>query len=331
MNGTIEPVSPPNDRATAKEATVIRNGTSNTEWIIYTLCITGFFVLTVLYHLFRKYRKRHALDFRVVNEKVISKPLELTSYIDDIYDEVDENPLTFFTMGSNNTSQASRIDDIYDEVDENPLAFVTMGSNVTSQASHNETINFVFDDKQSNIAGNEHEEAGYFDLYFGMKEGADEQQENRALQKESISTSSSNSNVVGQNNTEYPKPYIPLQEYFQEESHACEIAVMVHQCIERSSGSDKDAKMNIYSNVNIPLQKDRQMNSQANENQLSHNSKTVHDTTLQTALPSVYRTGYFKDHINKYIYYASDNNIANCGEIESFKDKTFENRNPKTL
>ncbi|CAC5415133.1 unnamed protein product [Mytilus coruscus] len=299
---TIEPVSPPNERATAKEANVIRNGTSNTEWLIYTLCITGCFVITVLCYLFRTYRKRHALDLRIVNEKVL-KPLERTSYNDNIYDEVDENPLTF----------------------------VTIGPNVTSKASNNETINFVFDDRQSNTAGNEHDEAGYFDLYFGMKEGANEHEENRALQKESRSTSSSNSNVVGLDNTEYPNPYIPIQEYSHEESHACEVAVMVHQCIERSSGSDEDATSNIYSNVCITLQKDRQMNSQANKSQLSSESRTVHDKTLKTVFPSLYRTGYLQDSINKYKYAASDKTIANCSGIESIKDTLFEKEMPKTF
>ncbi|CAC5381341.1 unnamed protein product [Mytilus coruscus] len=228
-NGTTEPVSRSNDRATVKEATVTRNGTSNTEWIIYTICITCCFIITVLCHLFRTYKKQYALGLRIVNEEVILKPLELSSYIDDIYDEVDVNPSTF----------------------------VTTGSRVTSQASNNETINFVFNGRQSNTIDNIDDEAGYFDLYFAMKEDVNQQQENRALQKESSSTSSSNPNVIGQDNTEYLKPYIPLQEYCQEESHDCEVAVAVHPCIERSSGSDEDAAMNIYSNVYIPLQKDR--------------------------------------------------------------------------
>lgn len=83
-------------------------GTSKAGWIIYTLCITGCFILTALCHLFRTYRKRHALSSEKVKEEVILKPLELTLHNDDIYDEVNENSSTFVTTGSNIPSQASQ-------------------------------------------------------------------------------------------------------------------------------------------------------------------------------------------------------------------------------
>ena len=113
---------------------LIVSGTSNTEWIIYTLCITGCFFMTGLCHLFRTYKKQYDIGGRKVNKEVNLKTLELTSYIDDIYDEVDENPLTF----------------------------VTIGSDVTCQASHNEPINFVFDNRQSDVPGYEDDDVGYF-------------------------------------------------------------------------------------------------------------------------------------------------------------------------
>ncbi|CAC5373428.1 unnamed protein product [Mytilus coruscus] len=288
-SGTTEQVLLPNETFTSKETTVIKSETSNIKWKIYILCITTSFILTGLGHLFRTYRKRHALDFRIINEEVILKPLELTSYIDDIYDEVDDNTSTF----------------------------VTTGSNVTSKTSNNETINFVFDDRQTNTADNEHDEAGYFDLYFAMKEDVNHQEENRGSQKESRSTNSSISNDVDQNITAYHKPYIQHQEYSQEDPHACEVTVTVHHCMERSSWSDEDGTRNVYSNVCLPFQKDRKMNKQANESHLSSDSNTVHDTTLPLFIPSTFRTCYLQDSTNKYA--ESEKTLDACSATEENK------------
>ncbi|CAC5383987.1 unnamed protein product [Mytilus coruscus] len=220
----------------------------------------------------------------------------------------------------------SYIDDIYDEVDKKPLTFDTTGSNVTSQASNNETINFVFNESHSNTKGNIDDEAGYFDLYFAMKEDANDQLEDRASQIKSLAISSFTSNVVSQDNTECPKP---LQEYCQEDSHAFDVTVTVHQCIKRSSWSDEDATSNIYSNVCIPLQKDKQINSQAKENHLSSESKTVHDTTLPEVIPSTFRTCNLQDCTNKYA--ESEKTIDACCVIESNRDKSFSEEKSKTF
>ncbi|CAC5373673.1 unnamed protein product [Mytilus coruscus] len=184
--------------------------------------------------------------------------------------------------------------------------FIKTGSNVTSQASHNETINFVFHERQSNTIGNIDDEAGYFDLYFAIEEDANDQLEDRASQKENLSISSSTSNVVSQDNTECPKL---LQKYCQEDSHAFDVTVTVHQCIKRSSWSDEDPTSDKYSNICIPLLKDRQINSQANESHSSSESKTSHDTTLPA------------NCTNKYA--ESEKTIDACCAIESNKDKSI--------
>ncbi|XP_052071060.1 uncharacterized protein LOC127709497 [Mytilus californianus] len=306
--GMTEPVLFSNERVTATETTVTMNGnlndvtgTSKADWMIYTLCITSCFILTALCHLFRTYRNRHALSFEAVNEEVILKPLELTLYNDDIYDEVDENSLTF----------------------------VTTGSNIPSQASQNETINFVFNERHSSTTDNGNDEVGYLDLYFTMKEDKNRQVEVRSSQTESLSTSSSNSDIVVQENMEYPKPYIPLQQYCQDDSHSCKVAVMVHQSIKRSPGIDDDATSNIYSNVCIPLQKDRQIKSQSNESRLSSDSKIVHETTLPFIIPSTFRTCYLQDCINMYA--ESEKTIDACGAIDSFEDKSIKKEKSKTF
>ncbi|CAC5383985.1 unnamed protein product [Mytilus coruscus] len=141
FTGTTEPVRLPNEKVTAETPTVMRNGTSNAEWKIYTLCITVCFIVTGFGHLCRKYRKQRSLKVRNINEEVDSEPLESTLF---------------------------------------------------------ETINFVCHEGRSYTKGNKYDEAGYPDLYFAMKEDDTDKVKDRASQRESLSTGSSNSNVVGQ-------------------------------------------------------------------------------------------------------------------------------------
>lgn len=278
--------------------------TSKAHWMIYTLCITSCFILTALCHLFRTYRKRHALSSEKLKDEVILKPLELTVYNDDIYDEVNDNSLTF----------------------------VTTGSNIPSQASQNETLNFVFDERHSCTTDNGDNEVGYLDLYFAMKEGKNRQVEDQSSQTESISTiscSSSNSDGVVQDNTEFPKPYISRQQYFPDDSNLCEVDVMVHQCIKRFGGIDEDETSNIYSNVCIQLQKDRQITGQSNESRLSSDSKIVHETTLPFVIPSTFRTYYIQDESNKSA--GSEKTILACDVIDSYEEKSTKKEKSKTF
>ncbi|CAC5400709.1 unnamed protein product [Mytilus coruscus] len=289
----------PNERVSSNTATGVQNGTSNVEWIIYTICIACCFILTGFGHLFRTCKKRTSIKQKFINEEDALELLESTPYMDH-YNEVDKKPLTFVTT-----------------------------VNAPSHEPQTETINFVFHERQSNTTCTVHDEVGYLDLYFVMKEDLNHQEENRSSQNQSLSTSSFNSNFFGQDNTEYFKPYKPLQEYSQEDSQGCEVAVTVHQHIERSSRSEENASSNIYSNVYQLLQKDRQLNSQANGNQLSPVSNTVHDQTLQTAIPSTFRTGNLQDCTNKYA--ESEKTIDACGTIESNEDKSRSEEKSKTL
>ncbi|CAG2186383.1 unnamed protein product [Mytilus edulis] len=141
--GTTEPSSLSSQRVTAKETIVTGNAnlkntrSSKADWMIYILFITSCFFLTGFCHLFRTYRKRRSLEVRIINENVASESFTLC-------------------MGDNN------------EDDKKPLTFVKTGSLHTHKTSNNETINFVFNDEESNTAGNEHDEADYFDIYFAI-------------------------------------------------------------------------------------------------------------------------------------------------------------------
>ncbi|CAC5381942.1 unnamed protein product [Mytilus coruscus] len=338
----------PNAKVTANESTVIRNGTSKAEWIIYTLCITGCFFLTGFGHWFRTYRKRRSFKVRTINEKAVSEPL--TPFMGDDT-EVDKKLLTCVTTGSNVTPQLSNNETINfvvhqerqsntDCIEDDEAGYLdlyfAMKEDVNHQVkimhcerkafqeycqeeSHACEISVTVHERQSNTACNEDDEAGYFDLYFAMKEDVNHQEvETYALRKGSLSSSSFNSNVVNQDKTEFHKP---LQENCQEDSHACEVSFPVHQCIKRSSLSEEDDASNKYSNVYQLLQKDRQLNSLANGNRLSPDSNTVHDKTLQTTIPSTYRTGNLQDCTNKYA--ESEKIIDACGSFEFNKDKSI--------
>ncbi|CAG2228852.1 unnamed protein product [Mytilus edulis] len=205
----------------------------------------------------------------------------------------------------------------------------------------------------------EDDEVGYFDLYFDMKEDENQQEKKHTLRKESLLTSSFNSNVDSQVNTKF---YEPLSKYFQEDAHACEVSVTFHerqfntacneddevdkagyfdlyfdmkvdvnhQCIERSVLSKEDAANNIYVNVYQLLQNERQKNSQlANGNRLSPDSYSVRDKTLKTAIPSRYRTSNSQYYTYKYA--ESEITIGACGSIESNKDKSITEEKSKTL
>lgn len=56
--------------------------------------------------------------------------------------------------------------------------------------------------------------------------------------REGLSNKSSNSGVVGPDDTEYSKSCTILQENAKEDLNACEVIVTVHQCSESSSISE---------------------------------------------------------------------------------------------
>ncbi|CAG2186382.1 unnamed protein product [Mytilus edulis] len=195
-------------------------GSSNDKWIIYTLCITGLTLLTCFANLTLAYIKRRSCKETIANQNVVS------------------------VLGDFNV------------VDKTPIAFGTTGSNATSQDSHSENINFDCHERQSKTTGIDDDEVGYFDLYFVMKEGPNDQVKDRTSQNERLSTSSFYANVVGQDKTEYHKTYMSPNEYCIDDIYACDVAVTVHTGMECSSRPDEDAKYNMYSKVNKTLQTD---------------------------------------------------------------------------
>lgn len=174
----------------------------------------------------------------------------------------------------------------YTEVAKKPLTFVTTGSNVATKTSHNETINFVIRESQSYSASKDDDEAGYFDLYFDMREDVDHEEEHHTLQKKTLSMSSFNSIVFSQDNTEF---HNTLQEYCQEDAHACEVSVTVHErqnntaCNEDDEAGLFDLYFDEEEHVNqqvekIALRQKSLTTNSFNSNDLSQDSAEFHDS-----------------------------------------------------
>ncbi|CAG2194576.1 unnamed protein product [Mytilus edulis] len=170
----------------------------------------------------------------------------------------------------------------------------------------------------------EDDEVGYFDLYFVLKEGPNDQVKEQTSQNELLSTSSFYANVVGQDKTEYHKTYMSPNEYCIDDIYACDVAVTVHKGMERSSRPDEDAKYNMYSKVNKTLQTDWTINSPANESHLSSESQPVYKTTLL----EVFRT-YLQDCTYKYA--SLEKTIDDCGAIKPNDENSFIKEKSKTF
>ncbi|XP_052072574.1 uncharacterized protein LOC127710657 [Mytilus californianus] len=234
----------PNNVFTTKEPNSISSGgSSNMEWLIYTLCIVGVVIVTGLSHLFRSYRKRKHSKEMLVNG-------------DLVLEQVIESPYSGF----------------YDEIDENMLA--------------DDKTYFVPQDNHSATKSTGHDDTGYLDACFATEEDEQQKLKDKLSQKGSNSTSSSNSHVAAQNDTEYLHPYHTLQDNWKEDSHGYEAAVTVHHRTESSSGSDEESTNPKYSHVYQPLQKDRDMKGQAYEKPQTPKLKTVNDAKAWEATPS---------------------------------------------
>lgn len=68
-------------------------GTSNMDWLIYTICIVAVVIVTILSHVFRSYRKLQSSTVTQVNEAVVLEQ-ETESPYSSVYDEIDEDMLT---------------------------------------------------------------------------------------------------------------------------------------------------------------------------------------------------------------------------------------------
>ncbi|CAC5373429.1 unnamed protein product [Mytilus coruscus] len=237
-------------------------------------------------------RRRQSSKVRITNEEVILEPVEPSPYIG-----------------------------IYDEVDQNESIFNTTDLNVLSQEPHYETIDVVPQEILSITTRSGHGDTGYLDPYVAMEDGIQQLKDER----ESTSTNSSSSNVMGQDKTAYHNLYQSLQDNWQDDTHGYEVTVTVHQCNESSSGLNRDTTSNAYSNVCQPRQKDCCMKSHTYENQES--LKAVNDKRLHAACPSVYIPDNLHGYINTYA--ESDEIIDSCNGIEHCK--LFDKDKSKTI
>ncbi|VDI39455.1 Hypothetical predicted protein [Mytilus galloprovincialis] len=236
------------------------------------------------------FRKRLFMESRITNEDVILEPLEPSPYFG-----------------------------VYDEIDENPLTFDTTDINVPSQESHYETIDMVSQESLSIATSSEHGDTGYLDPYFTIEEDENYQLQDKTSQAECSSFNSSNEDGVDQDNKAYNNLYQPLQENWQLDSHGYEVPVMVHKKFKISANEyvTNNASYN-HDNVNNPLQKDRYMNNPTYENQKSQETKAGNDKTLVGDDSSyVLKIGNVHDYINM----KAESNISmiNCHTVESCK------------
>ncbi|XP_071133295.1 uncharacterized protein [Mytilus edulis] len=277
-----------NKTTTLNDTTVITYGTSISGWIIVILCIAGCIILTGLGYLIRTYRQRLSVKSRIINEGAILEPLGPAPYIG-----------------------------VYDEIDENPLTFDTTASNVTPQEPHYETVDCVSQERLSITTSCEHDDTGYLDPYFVIEDESDKLQD-RISQTDCSSTNSSNSDVVNQDIIAYKNIYQPLQENWQDKSHGYEIPMMVHEGFECSAGFDENTTSNSYYNVYKPLQKEMDITNPTYENQKSPETKAGNDKSfLGDACSSKITTGNLHDYINMHA--ESKISINNCDEMESCK------------
>ncbi|XP_063447965.1 uncharacterized protein LOC134727514 [Mytilus trossulus] len=230
-----------------------REGPSNMELIVYTLCVIGFLIIIGLSHFIRSYRKRSSIKI----------PRQNGGEDIEIRQEIAEPPYI----------------EIYDEIDEHLIAEVNKETAVTPQLRN---INAAVSKTCSDKSTSSHDDASsYLDPYF-----AEEETENPSTLKESSSSDSSNFDPIIIDHTAYLNPYQPLRER-QQISDGYEVTVHVHKHSESSSGSESSEDMSSsykYSHVYQQLQKDRSTHNHEYEkatttsNEMNINLKNkIHD------------------------------------------------------
>lgn len=252
-----------------------------------TLCVTCF-ILTCSGYLIRTYRQRLSFKLRIINDGAILEPLGPAPNIG-----------------------------VYDEIDENPLTFDTIDSNESPPEPHYETVDCVSQERIPFTTSTEHGDTGNLDPYFAKEDESDKLQD-RTSQTECSSTNSSNSDVVDQYSIANKNVYQPLQENWQDNSHGYEIPVMVHKSFECSTGFDENTTSNSYYNVYKPLQKDADITNPTYEIQKSPETKEGNDKNfLGDACSSEITTGNLHDYINMHA--EPKKSMNNCDEMESCK------------
>lgn len=172
---------------------------STMELTIYTLCAIGVFIIIVLSHCVRSYRKRLVINIRRDNER------------DEI--EMRQERVEQPYIG------------IYDEIDENLVGLDNRDQRVPPHIRNNSAL-------LTDVQREEKENSSYLDACF-----APEETETQSSLKESSSSHSSNSDLVILDNTGYLNPYQPLLERAEQIPDGYDVAIHIRQNSENSSGS----------------------------------------------------------------------------------------------
>ncbi|CAG2221982.1 unnamed protein product [Mytilus edulis] len=243
-----------------EETTDKYKGSSNMDWLLYTLCIAGVIVLTAFTHLLRSYQQRKSTK-RSKSEKVVWESTTTSPYT-GTYDEIDENVLTDNTSGFCVTAQKSRMEAVYFVPQES-----TYSTTITGQVK-----------------------TDYLDPVFEAELEEGEKSEDQILTCSSSKVSTGTESVRSSTSKEN------THEHF----HGNRVPVTIHQFIESSSGADEDTTENKCSHTYQSLQKESQISSNKYEQFQNPDSKIADNSKLQAITQFIYGTNELTNVINKY-------------------------------
>ncbi|CAG2210040.1 unnamed protein product [Mytilus edulis] len=344
----------PNDVfITTEPNSISSGGSSNMEWLIYTLCIAGVVIVTGLSHLFRSYRKRKHSKEMLVNGDLVLEQVTESPY-SGFYDEIDENMLSddksyFVPQDSHSVTKAL---ELMIQVTLMRVLQLKKTNDKSYKTSYRKweatrrlhpthtlllkkirnisilTIHFRIIGKKIRMDRDTKGQAYEKPLTPKLKTIHDaknlEATPSTALSHTNTSsTSSSNSDVATQNDTEYLHPYHTLQDNWEKHSHGYEVAVTDHpmtvdQGTGNSCGSDGPT-----AHVYQPLQKDRDTKYHSYEKPQTPKLKTANDSKMRQAAQSRHVTSSLQDNVNNNT--DSDETIISYDEMETINHKQDNN------
>lgn len=187
----------------------------------------------------------------------------------------------------------------YDEIDEDMLT--------------DDKVDFVPQGNHSDTKSTEPDDTGYLDPCFAIEEAESQSLEDTLLHVECNSTSSTNSDVTTQNDTEYLHPYHSLQDKWKENSPGYEVAVIVHLGTESCSSSEEEIPNPKYSHVYKSLEQERDIKGHMYEKPQTSSMKN--DTKIQPACRFIRETNCQQDNVHTNA--ESDIAIDRCNEMEA--------------
>ncbi|CAG2185404.1 unnamed protein product [Mytilus edulis] len=244
-----------------EETTVKYNGSSNMDWLLYTLCIAGVIVLTAFTHLLRSYQQRKSTK-RTKSEKVVWESTTTSPYT-GTYDEIDENVLTDNTSGLCVTAQKSRMEAVYFVPQES-----TYSTTITGQVK-----------------------TDYLDPVFEAELEEGEKSEDQILTCSSSKVSTGTESVRSSTSKENTHEHL----------HGNRVPVTIHQFIESSSGVDEDTTENKCSHTYQSLLKESQISSNKYEQFQNPDSKIADNAKLHIVSQCIYGTSELPNVINHHV------------------------------